>query len=340
MVDTRGAGYSRGQVGAVRQVLLERVAAVPGVRSVTVIRNPVLANGLSIATFAIPGVTLDPDETWDFADVGPSFFETMNIGLVRGRGFTEADFQHGREVIVISESFARRYFPNSDPIGTRAGEPPDMEIIGIVRDARLGSVRSDSRRPMMYHLVAREPDRFNALEVRTAGGDEAVARAIREVVRGVNPRLLLDIRTMRQQINESIARERMVAATSAFFSLLGVLLVSIGIFGVASYAVAQRTTEIGIRMALGAGAWAVIRESLRETMLVFGAGLTVGVVAAAVAVRVTESFVSDLLYGLTATNVPTLILAVLLMVVVAIAACVLPARRATSIDPLDAIRCE
>jgi predicted permease len=339
LIDTRAAGYNRETAGLLRSLLLERVAAVPGVRSVTVIRNPLLMNGLSRANFALPGVPAEANRYWDFADVGPSFFETMNIPIVRGRGFTQADLEQGRQVLVISEAFARRYFPNTNPVGLRVGDPAEMEIIGIVGDVRLASVRSVPG-PMMYAPVARTPDRFNALEVRAAGNANAVAGAVREAVRGVNPRLLIDIKTMRRQIDDSIARERMVAATSAFFSLLGVLLVSIGIFGVASYSVAQRTTEIGIRMALGAGPWSVIRESLRDTMLVFGAGLAAGIAAAVVAVRLSANVVTDLLYGLEATDAANVVAAVLLMVAVAVAACILPARRATSVDPLTAIRCQ
>jgi ABC-type antimicrobial peptide transport system permease subunit len=156
----------------------------------------------------------------------------------------------------------------------------------------------------------------------------------------VNPRLLVGISTMRQEIDRSIAKERMVAATSAFFSLLGLLLSSIGIFGVASYTVAQRTNELGIRMALGAGRWSVIRESLRETMQVFGAGLAAGIIATIVTVRLTASFISDLLFGLTAADAANIVGAVLVMVVVALAACILPARRATRVDPLVALRYE
>ncbi len=131
-----------------------------------------------------------------------------------------------------------------------------------------------------------------------------------------------------------------MAATSAFFSLLGLLLASIGIYGVASSTVAQRTNELGIRMALGAGRWAVTRESLRDTMLVFGAGLATGIIAAVAAVRLAGSFVSDLLFGLTAADVANIVGSVLLMVVVALAACILPARRAMRVDPLVALRYE
>jgi ABC-type antimicrobial peptide transport system permease subunit len=193
---------------------------------------------------------------------------------------------------------------------------------------------------MMYFMALGEPDRIGALEVRAAGDTGAIARALREEIQRVSPRLLVDIRTMREEIDRNIAKERMVATTSAFFGLLGLLLVSIGVFGVASYTVAQRTTELGIRTALGASRWSVIRESLRDTMQVFGIGLAAGIIAAIVAVRLTASFISDLLFGLTAADVANFVAAVLVIVAVALAACILPARHATRIDVLTAIRNE
>src|SRR6266542_1803365 len=336
-VDARAIGYVRGQVGSLYRLLSERVSAIPGVRSVTFSRNRVMQGNVSRGRVALPGHTLSPDEGWDAHMVGPLFFETMNIPVVRGRTFTVADVAQDRQVVVISEAFAKQYFPNEDPVGKRIGEPPTIEILGVVGDTRLASVRRESS-PTMYVMARQEPDRFDALEVRTSGDAEVIARAVREEVRRVNPRLLIDVRTMRRHMNESVVKERMVAAASAFFSLLGLLLASIGVFGVASYTVAQRTNELGIRMALGASQWSVIRESLRETMIVFGAGLVAGIVAAIAAVRLTSTFVSDLLFGLTATDITNMIGAVLLMVVVALAACILPARRATRIDPLTAIR--
>jgi predicted permease len=331
-LDTRGSGYQRGQVGPLYRLLVDRVAAIPGVRSVAGIRNPVMVGAGSRCGIQLPGVTLASDETVECADVGPSFFETMNIPVVSGRTFTTADFERSQGFMVINEAFAKRFFPNDDPSGR-------LPIIGVVRNSRLGAVRGESG-PMMYLMLRREPDRFNALEVRSVGDSEGVAQAVQEEIRRVNPRLLIGIRTMRQEIDRELSTERMVAATSAFFALLGLLLVSIGIFGVASYTVSQKTSELGIRMALGAGRWTVIRESLRDTMLVFGAGLAGGIIAAVVAVRLTESVIADLLFGLTPTDATNMVGAVLLMVVVAVAACILPARRATRIDPLAAIRHE
>jgi ABC-type antimicrobial peptide transport system permease subunit len=145
---------------------------------------------------------------------------------------------------------------------------------------------------------------------------------------------------MQNEMDRSIARERMVAAISAFFSTLGLVLACVGLFGVASYAVAQRTNELGIRIALGAGRWDVICESLRDTLLVFGAGLIAGVLSAIAGVRLAAAAISDLLFGLTATDSLNIAIAVSVMIAVAILACVVPARRAATVDPLVAIRYE
>jgi ABC-type antimicrobial peptide transport system permease subunit len=256
----------------------------------------------------------------------------MGMTLLRGRTFSPADFAEERRVFVANESFVKRFSPDRDPVGI-AG------IIGIVRDARIVGVRR-SEGPRLFEHARKDPDRINSLLVRTTGQSPATIASIRDAVRAVNPRLFLEVRTLRQEMERDLARERMVAATSTFFSVLGLLLAMIGIFGVASYTVAQRTNELGIRMALGAGRGRVVIESLRETMVVFAAGLAVGVVAAVLAVRVAASMISELLFGLTPTDGLTIAGAGLAMVAVAALACVLPARHATRIDPLAAIRHE
>jgi predicted permease len=338
-IDTRSSGYGKGQVGPLYRLLRERVGAIPGVRSVTGVRNPLMGGGSSRGSMAIPGVELTANESWDIADVGPAFFETMGITALQGRTFTDADFHGEQRAVVINEAFAKRYFTGRDPVGRRVGESPGFEIIGVVRNARLNVVRAEAG-PMMYWMAAAEPDRFNALEVRTAGDVASVAAAVRDAIVGVNPRLLIDIRTMERQIDYTLAQERMVAATSAFFGLLGLLLASIGIFGVAAATVSQKTTELGIRMALGADRWSIVRESLRDTMLVFAAGLFAGLILAIAAVRLTSRFIAELLFGLSATDAVSIVAAVLVLIAVALIACILPAHRATRIDPLTAIRCE
>jgi predicted permease len=330
-IDTRGAGYREGQVGAPYRLLLERVRALAGVRSVTAVRNAVMRNARTMMAIQLPGLQRQGDEVWQAAEVGPGFFETMGYTLVRGRTFTATDYDAEQPAFVINEAFAKHFFPNDDPVARNIG------IVGIIRDAKFHAVRAPLE-PMMFEKMRKEPDRVSTLLVRISGDPKAIAPAIRQAVQGVHPRLLLGVRTMQEDINRDIARERMVAAVSAFFSGLGLLLASIGIFGVASYTVAQRTKELAIRRALGAGRWSVIRESLRETTTVFAVGLLAGTAAAIGLVRLMASAIADLLFGLTATSAANIAAAVTLMIAVALTACVLPAHRATRIDPLAGIR--
>ena len=332
LIDTRAAGYRRGDVGGVHRLMLERIGSIPGVQSVTSLRNPIMRGPMGRGMMQLPGLTPSPGDFWDSAVVGPNFFETLEIPLLRGRTFAAPEFESHR-AIVVNDAWVRKYFPNDDPVAKGIG------VLGVVGNVRLAGVRTAGA-PTVFHMTSPELDRLNSLLVRTPAEPAAVIPAIREALSGINPQLLVDVRTMRQEIATDIATERMVAATSSFFGLLGLLLVSIGIFGVASYTVAQRTTELGIRMALGAGRWSVIRDSLQDTMLVFGAGLAVGILAAIAGVRLLGNFVSDLLFGLRATDALSVIVAVLLMATVAVLACILPARHATRIDPLTAIRCE
>jgi len=334
LIDTRGADYRDRRAGVVHRLLLERVGAIPGVAGVTSIRNPIMRHSLSRGLMRMPGFNPPEGEFWESADVGPAFLETMGIPLVRGRTFTAGDFERDGGAFVVNEAWVRRYFPTEDPVAK-----PKLGIVGVIGRVKFGGVR-DEDSPLMLSMLRKAPDRVSALEVRVAGSSPAVAAAVRDAIRAVHPRLFVEIRSMREEITRDMATERMVAATSSFFGALGVLLVSIGLFGVASYAVAQRTTELGIRMALGASPWSVIRESLKETMWVFAAGLVIGTLAAIAAVRFTASIMSDLLFGLTATDALNIAGAVTVMIVVALAACIIPARHATKVDPLVAIRCE
>ncbi len=331
LIDTRRAGYARGQVGEVYRRLLESVAAVPGVESVTGARNPLMRGAHSRGFVRLPGLELTPDDAWDSADVGPAFFETMGMPLLRGRTLAASDFGDRRApALVVNDAWVRRFFPNDDPVARGIG------IVGVVADARLAGVRAPAG-PMMFMPTAPEPDRINALEVRTTGDPAGVIPAIGDAVRQINPRLLTGAQTMRAEMERDIARERLVAAISGAFGLLALLLVAIGIFGVASSTVTERTSELGIRMALGASRGAVVAEALRDTARLFAAGLAVGLIAAIAGVRLVRSLVADLLFGIQATDTTNISLAVAVIVMVAAAACVLPARRATRIDPIAAI---
>jgi predicted permease len=350
-IDARAAGYKEDQVDVLHRLLLERIGAVPGVRLTASVGNPLMQGSSSSMAIPLPGLVLRGREMWDTIGVGPQFFETMGIELVRGRTFTAADFASDfvparvpsgsprlTELLrrmgpfVINEAFAKRYYPTADPL------IPTSPVVGIVRDAQLLGVTSEIR-PLMF-MASRRPHPGGALVVRTAGQSAAIAPAIRGAVQSVHPQLFVEMSTVGEAVSRNIAKERMVAAISGFFGLLGLSLACMGMFGVASSTVTQRSNELGIRMALGADRWSVIRESLKDTMMVFCAGLAAGVVAASVAVRVSARLIADLLFGVTATDTANIMTAVLLMVVVALAACILPARRATRIDPLTAIRHE
>jgi predicted permease len=349
-IDPGFAGYKEDQTAALYRLLFERVSAVPGVRSTTSVGYPLMQGSSTSMAVPLSGLERRGDEVWDALDVGPRFFETMGIELLRGRTFTAAEFRkdyvpppvsgdgagrvsefvrrHGP--FIINEAFAKHFYPNADPLLSTS------PVVGIVRDAKLLGV-GDGIRPLMF-MPSRQPGRVGALVMRTTRRTQAIAPAIREAIQAVHPSLVTGISTVDEAMNKSIARERMVAAISGFFGLLGLALACIGIFGVASATVTQRTHELGIRMALGADRWSVIHASLRETTVVFCAGLMLGVFAAMVGVRLTAHYTAELLFGLSATDTANMLAAVLLMIAVALMACILPVRRATRIDPLTAIR--
>jgi predicted lysophospholipase L1 biosynthesis ABC-type transport system permease subunit len=248
--------------------------------------------------------------------------------------------------VVVSESLARQLFPGEDALGKRVpsirltnGIWKNIEIVGIAGDTRLNNIRWDVD-PTAYTAALAMARPVSALEIRTGIDPERVMQPVRQAITTMNPRALVSIRPMDDVVNRSIARERMVAATSGFFGLVGLVLAGIGVFSVAACTVSQRTKELGLRMALGASPWKVIRESLRETVWVFGLGLIVGTAAAVAGARSAGSLVSGLLFGLTATDWSNVAAAALLMVAVGITACLAPAIRATRVDPLDALRHE
>jgi hypothetical protein len=354
-IDPRFAGYEEKDVPGLSRLLLERVGAVPGVRSVSRTSWPLMRGSSTTMGIPLPGLPerRGTSGMWDAIDVGPGFFETMGISVVRGRAFTDADFTsdtvdfRSREPhratraaheefwrrmgpYVVNESFQRLRFDGADPM--QRGSP----IVGIVNDVKLFGVKEDVR-PLMF-LISRRPGRIGALQVRTEGNPQAVERAIAEAIRGVNPQLLGAISTLGEVTGRSIAKERMVATISGFFSVLGMLLAAMGVFGIASSAVAQRAKELGIKRALGADRLMLIRDSLRETFTMVVVGLAAGTIVAVAAARVTSSLTTDLLFGITATDAGNLLISVAVIVLLGVVACALPALRATRIDPLTCIR--
>jgi predicted permease len=323
--------------------LLEKIGTVPGVRAVA-LSNPALLSGSVNSTSIFVRGRVYPTGQRDLNNsinrlvTSTNFFEMMEIPLVLGRGFTSRDNETAPKVVVINEAAAKKYFPNENPVGQRFGssiETTDqLEVIGVLRDAKYNSVR-DPAPPTMYvpHLQARAGS--SVIEVRTAGDPVSVTSGVREAVRQVEPNLpMMDVSTQLEQVERRFAQEKIFAQAYTLFGGLALLVASIGLFGLMSYAVARRTNEIGIRMALGAQRGDVMRQVLVESMILVAIGVAIGVAGSLGAGR----FVSTLLFGLAPTDLLTIAAATALMIAVSALAGFLPARRASRVDPMVALR--
>jgi predicted permease len=275
--------------------------------------------------------------------VGPDFLETMGIPLLLGRGIGGQDMQ-GRRVAVVNDAMARYFFPGANPLGHRFsfGDHFDAghayEIIGVVKNAKFDGVRDDPPRTAYIPYTAEEGAVGRmSFEVRTAGAPLAMVAALRAAVRSVDANLpLIGVKTQEQQMGESLRQERMFAKITSFFGFLALLLVGVGLYGTLAYGVARRTSEIGIRMALGATRREVQWMVLRESLAVMAVGIGVGLPAAFALARM----VAGLLFGVQALDGPTIAATVLILAAAGVAAGVIPASRAARIDPIRALRYE
>jgi predicted permease len=334
------SGYKPDQVWNFNAQLSERLRALPGVKSATHASSLPLYGTSREGEIEVPGSQIPPNErpTTQVHGITSQFFATFGIPLLRGRDFTEQDSMGPPKVVIINDSFARYFFGDENPLGKRVSAGPfrELEIVGVVGNAKLGSLKETMSRTVYYadygvHLGKR---RFC---VRATGDPGALIAAIRNEVRRLDPNLpVSDIKTFADQIDESISRERMIALLSSFFGLFALLLAGLGLYGVMAYAVARRTREIGIRMALGAQAGNVLWLVLRETLLLVSIGVAIGLPAALAATRLTRG----MLFGLTENDPLTIALATLVMIVIAAMAGYLPARRAAQVDPMVALRQE
>jgi predicted permease len=336
-------GYDAGRIGALYADIHQALRGVPGVRSTSQSASALLAGNTSTTDIWVQGRPAESPhglEMWVMT-VSPEFFGTTGIPLLRGRSFDARDVApKAPRVVLINETAARRYFPGEDPIGRRFGGSPEQtgetEIIGIIRDTKYSSVR-DAAPPTAYSPYPRETTRSATFEVRTSGDPTAVLPGIRDAVRRIDPNLpLIRVTTQAEQVEGRFNQERLFATSYALFGALALLLASIGLFGLMSYSVARRTNEIGIRMALGAQRLQVVGMVLGESLLMVAIGVGVGLAAAMAAGRL----VATLLFGLTPSDPLTVAVAVATMVIVSLVAGYLPARRASNVDPLIALRYE
>jgi putative ABC transport system permease protein len=326
--------------------LLTVLHAQPGLRdSALAAPLPMDRQGEATFEFSIVGdPPLPPGKspTADYATVSPNYFHMMRIPLLRGRFFSDADSPPSPKVAIISETLVRRYFPNQDPLGRqmRFGFPPNSnvsrEIVGIVGDVRDAAL-SRKPGPMMYVPFAQEPLYGGEIVVRSSLGASSVAAGIRQAVRSIDKSLpVTDIEALNDALGKSISQERFRTFLLASFSAIALVLAAVGIFGVISYAASQRTHEIGIRIALGAGRRDVLRLILGHGTRLALSGLGIGIVAAFLLTRL----MSSLLYSVSASDPLTFASVTIILLSVALTACYIPARRAMRVDPIVALRHE
>jgi len=321
--------------------LTDNLASEPGVRSVSLTKVMPLSGGGQRRGIIIEGYNPRPNEDIELNTnvVGVNYFNTMGIPFVKGRDFNSGDRVGTPGVVIVNQEFANRYFRDADAVGKRVrtdSEGPQLEIVGVVRSAKHRSLR-EATLPIVYIPLAQEMQGNMTLVVRTDGDPANLRASVRSVVHRINPNIpIKSLLTIREQINLALASDRTMALLLGIFGATALLLAAVGIYGVVAYSVEQRTHEIGIRMALGARSANVLRVVISDGMSMAIAGVIVGVVAAFVLTRL----VTSLLFGVTSTDLPTFSIVSLGLLLIALFACYVPARRATKVDPLEALRYE
>ncbi len=350
-------GYKDARLAQNYQQLCERLEAVPGVRSVTFSRDTLLSGSSSSrSVFLRSALSAPPDAEGRIRQSGEgyvhrvreNFFEAMEIPLIGGRPLNASDNETSPKAVVVNQTFAKRYFPNEDPIGKRftfdTTKPDEQEIVGLVRDAKYTRQR-DEIPPTAYIAWRQELRNMSGatFEIRTAGDPNDAIAGIRQAVRDVDPNLPINnVKTQVEQIDETLRMERLFARLLTLFGLLAQVLAAIGLYGVLAYAVAQRTNEIGIRKALGASQGRVLKMILRQGMTLAMLGVIVGLAGAYGLIRYLESRMNltSMLYGVKTSDPWTYGAIAVLLTLVALVACWIPARRATKVDPMVALRYE
>lgn len=330
------------------RTVLERVEALPGVEEAGVVLLRPLSGPIGWDyDFTLEGQSQTEQATNPTSNherVSPGYFRTMGIPLIKGRDFTWTDTEGSQPVIIINQSTAERFWPGQDPIGKRLRfgrfaqtERPWMTIVGVVGDARYREI--EAVRPDLYVPFLQDPHWAMDVVLRTESDPMTLARPVADVVRSIDPGLpVANLTTMEREIGDSVARPRLRTLILALFAGLALVLAAVGLYGIIAYSVAQRGHEIGIRMALGADRRQVLGLILRQGLGLTLAGLAAGL-AGAVAV-VATGWLGDLLYNVKPTDVLTFAVVPLLLIAVALLASLLPARRATRVDPLVVLRAE
>jgi predicted permease len=342
-VDAGAGGYMESEVPALCRRVLERITAIPGVTAASMSTTPPFSGSRVRSGFEIEGYRRRVDEQLSAHEerVTADYFRTVGLKVVQGRTFGLDDRESGGRVSVINQTMAKRYFPNQNPVGRRWGPDADFrthgyEIVGVVQDAHYNDLKSAP--PNMVYLPAAGGDDFlNGIEIRASGEPGALVDTIRAVLREVEPRLPLTfIKTLDEQIRQTISPERLLTLLTMGFSGVALFLACLGLYGTMSYAVTRRTAELGLRMAIGASGASVRWLVMREALAVLVLGLLAGVPLAFLSAHAMR----NLLHGITPGDVQAHTIAVSTLVIVVASAAYLPARRAARVDPISALRAE
>ena len=350
-IEPQQNGYDEARVHQILDASLERLRAIPGVRGASVSSHRLISNSSAIGVASRldetrpeagsdgAGAFMESHSVWRLV-VDDSFLDTMGIRVLRGRGLSTADTKEAAVAAVINEALAKQLFGTSDVVGRefRLGLRSDtnVRVVGVAADARYTSMRRDPP-PTAYLSYRQQPMPSATFEVRTSGDAKALAPTVREAMREVDATLpLVNLRTQDDQIIESLTEEHLFARLATLLGAVTLLLSGIGVYGLLAYSVARRTQEIGVRMALGAERSAVGWMVLKQSLVLAGAGMALGLPAAIFGTRVVQS----MLYGLTARDPMTMGSAAIIMTVVSVAAAYIPARRASRVNPIVALRAE
>ena len=340
------AGYTPERLNGLYDRILTRIDALPGVQSASISGSPPMNHGNWGSPIFIDGHVPGPDEDVStyLNRVSQGYFETLGIPLLRGRTIGPQDTENAVKAVVVNQTLAEKYFPKGDAIGHwfKVADPAvtgTWQIVGIVRDAKYMSA-AEKPQPFAYLALPQltDDDRYGyCLQIRSVGDPAKIVGEVRAALAEVDPNLpILQTRTLEEHVDSLIDEQKFVSQLAGAFALLALALASIGLYGVISYGVVRRTSEFGVRMALGAPKPAILWLVLRESLVLLAIGVVVGIPAGLAATRAIRAG----LYGVSASDPLTFVGAVVLIAVVLLAGSYIPARRATRIDPMVALRCE
>jgi predicted permease len=345
-ITVAGFGYPEEKIkpeneAAFKRQLLEDVRSVPGVQNAAETTNVLLSGSTWTHGVRIGGV----DGSSRFTYASPSYFATMGIPVITGRGFAATDRADSPYVLIVNQAFVRKYFGDKQPLGQLVQVMPEpqypartYEVVGTIADTKYNDLRKELE-PMAFVPIDQLPVTVQGpgtqMVIASNDGAGAVA-AIRRKIATEHPDMILQFRDFQQGIRDNLVGDRMMAMLSGFFGVLAALLVVVGLYGVLSYFITQRRNEIGVRIALGAQRWQVIGLVMRDTASMLVIGVVLGTALALIAGRAATT----MLFGLKPYDIATLIFAIVLLAAIAVLASWLPALKASRLNPVDALRCD